>query len=351
MDNKEKVVTYGGQAVIEGVMMRGQDMYALSVRNTSGEIVTETKDIKKVTNKLLKLPLMRGIYSFYSSMVVGMKITTRSMELSGLEDDEEPTSKFEAWLMKKMGDNLTKVITALSVIIAIILSMFLFAFLPVWVSHLFLPLIGEHLWALSVIEGVVKLVIFISYLLLISLNSDIKRTFMYHGAEHKTINCFEANEELTVENARKHTRIHKRCGTSFLIIVLLITIAFFMLFTATNMWVRFSAKIIFLPFIAGISYEVLKTSSKTDNLFIRVFSAPGMWIQRITTKEPNDEQLEVAITALKTVLEDKPVVIEEVAKVDTNTESKEEFKEISKEDSKETYKEDSKETTSETTPN
>ncbi len=310
MDNKQKVVTYGGQAVIEGVMMRGQEMYALSVRNTSGEIVTETKPITKVTNPILKLPLIRGVYSFYSSMVVGMQITTRSMELSGLEDDEEPTSKLEAWIINKLGDNLTKVLTALSIIIALALSMFLFAFLPVWVSHLFLPVIGEKLWALSIIEGVVKLVIFIGYLLLISLNNDIKRTFMYHGAEHKTINCFEANEELTIENVRKHTRIHKRCGTSFLIIVMLITIAFFMMFTVTDMWIRFGAKILFLPLIAGISYEVLKTSSKTNNLFIRIFSAPGMWIQRITTKEPDDKQLEVAITALKSVLEGKSVVAE-----------------------------------------
>ncbi len=310
MDNKQKVVTYGGQAVIEGVMMRGQDMYALSVRNTNDEIVTETKEIKKVTNKLLKLPLIRGVYSFYSSMVVGMQITTRSMELAGLEDDDEPTSKFEAWLMDKLGDNLTKVITGLSIVIALVVSMFLFAFLPVWVSHLFLPMIGEYLWMLSIIEGIVKLVIFIGYLLLISLNNDIKRTFMYHGAEHKTINCFEANDELTVENARIHTRIHKRCGTSFLIIVMLITIAFFMMFTVTDMWIRTASKILFLPFIAGISYEVLKTSSKSNNLFIRIFSAPGMWIQRITTKEPDDKQLEVAIMALKTVLEDKPVVAE-----------------------------------------
>ncbi len=317
MSNKEKVVTYGGQAVIEGVMMRGQEMYALSVRNTSDEIVTETKPITKVTNPLLKLPLIRGVYSFYSSMVVGMKITTRSMELSGLEDDdEEPTSKLEAWIIAKLGDNLSKVITTLSIVIAIVLSMFLFAFLPVWISHLFLPVIGDKLWALSIIEGVVKLTIFITYLLLISLNNDIKRTFMYHGAEHKTINCFEANEELTVENVRKHTRIHKRCGTSFLIIVLLITIAFFMMFTVTNMWIRFAAKIIFLPFIAGISYEVLKTSSKTNNLFIRIFSAPGMWIQRITTKEPDDKQLEVAIMALKTVLEDTPVATTDTTKND-----------------------------------
>ncbi len=307
MDNKSKVVTYGGQAVIEGVMMRGQDMYALSVRNTSGEIVTETKEIQKVKNPLLKKPLIRGVYSFYSSMVVGMKITTRSMELAGLEDDEEPTSKFEAWLMEKLGDNLTKVITGLSIVIALVLSMFLFAFLPVWVARLFLPVIGEHTWALSIIEGVVKLTIFIAYLVLISFNNDIKRTFMYHGAEHKTINCFEADEELTVENVRKHTRIHKRCGTSFLIIVMLITIAFFMLFTVTGLWIRTALKILCLPIIAGISYEVLKTSTKSNNLFIKIFSAPGMWIQRITTKEPDDKQLEVAITALKAVLEDKPV--------------------------------------------
>ncbi len=305
MDKKEKVITYGGQAVIEGVMMRGQDMYALSVRNTDGEIVTETTNLDKNKNKFLKLPLIRGIYSFISSMMVGMKITTRSMELSGLDEEEEPTSKFEEWLMNKLGDNLTKVITTLSIIFALIISFFLFAFLPVRVAHLFLPLIGDKMWILSIIEGFVKLIIFISYLLLISLNSDIKRTFMYHGAEHKTINCFESGEELTIENVKKHTRIHKRCGTSFLIIVMLITIAFFMLFSVSDIFIRTALKVLFLPLIAGISYEVLKTSGKSNNLFIRIFSAPGLWIQRITTKEPDDLQIEVAITALKTVLDHK----------------------------------------------
>ncbi len=305
MDKKQKVITYGGQAVIEGVMMRGQEMYALSVRNTSGEIITETKDIEKNKNKLLKLPIIRGVYSFFTSMVVGMKITTRSMELSGLEDEDEPTSKFEAWLIDKLGDNLTKVLTGLSIVFALLISFFLFAFLPVWIGHLFLPAIGEKTWMLSIIEGIVKLTIFIGYLLLISLNNDIKRTFMYHGAEHKTINCFEAGEELTVENVKKHTRIHKRCGTSFLIIVMLITIAFFMLFSVSDVVVRTALKVIFLPLIAGISYEVLKTSGKSNNIFIRIFSAPGLWIQRITTIEPDDSQIEVAITALQTVLAHK----------------------------------------------
>lgn len=304
MSDKEKVISYGGQAVIEGVMMRGQEMYALSVRNTDGVIVTETKDLEKVTNKFWKMPLIRGVYSFCSSLVIGMKITTRSMELAGLEDDTEPTSKFEKWLTEKLGDNLTKVLTVFSVILALAISFFLFAFLPVWVGHLFLPLIGDKLWILSIIEGIVKLVIFIGYLLLISLNNDIKRTFMYHGAEHKTINCFEANEELTVENVRKHTRIHKRCGTSFLIIVMLITIAFYMIIPISDVTIRLITKVLFLPLVAGVSYEVLRASGKSNNIFIRIFTAPGLWIQKITTKEPDDDQIEVAISALKAVLED-----------------------------------------------
>lgn len=301
----ERVVTYGGQAVIEGVMMRGQEIYALSVRNTDGEIITETKKLKKVTNKFLKLPLIRGIYSFCSSLIVGMKITTRSMEISGLEDDDEPTSKFERWLIEKLGDNLTKVLTAISIILALIISFALFAYLPVNIAHLFLPIIGDNTWILSIIEGIVKLTIFIGYLVLISFNSDIKRTFMYHGAEHKTINCYESGEELTVENVRKHTRIHKRCGTSFLIIVLLITIVFFMFVSASGVWVRIALKVICLPMIAGLSYEVLRASGKSNNLLINIFSQPGLWIQKITTNEPDDKQLEVAISALKTVLDYK----------------------------------------------
>lgn len=301
--NNDKVVTYGGQAVIEGVMMRGTNMYALSVRNTDGEIVTETKDIAEVKYSIFKLPFFRGIYSFVMSMVVGMKITTRSMELAGLEDMDEEPGKFEQWLIDKLGDNFTKVLTGFSIVLALIISMFLFAFLPVYIGHFFVDVIGDKTWLLSVIEGVVKLTIFIGYLVLISFNSDIKRTFQYHGAEHKTINCFEANEELTVENVKKHTRIHKRCGTSFLIIVMLITIVFFMFFNVSDVWIRTSMKILCLPIIAGISYEVLKYSGKNNNLFIRIFSAPGMWIQRITTKEPDEEQMEVAIKSLTTVLD------------------------------------------------
>ncbi len=303
MDKKEKVVTYGGQAVIEGVMMRGTDMYALSVRNTDNEIVTETKEITQVKSNLLKMPLIRGVNAFVSSLLIGLKITTRSMELAGLEDTEEPTSKFEEWLINKLGDNFTKFLTGISVVIALALSTFLFAFLPVYIAHFFEPMLGDKLWLLSVIEGVVKLTVFISYLLLISLNNDIKRTFMYHGAEHKAINCYEAKDDLTIENVRKHTKIHKRCGTSFLIIVMLITIVFFMFFNVSDVLIRTGLKIVFLPLIAGISYEVLKYSGKNDNLIINILSKPGLWIQKITTNEPDDDQIEVAITALKTVLE------------------------------------------------
>ncbi len=303
MDKKEKVVTYGGQAVIEGVMMRGTDMYALSVRNTDNEIVTETKEINQTKSNLLKMPLIRGVNAFVSSLLIGLKITTRSMELAGLEDVDEPTSKFEQWLIDKLGDNFTKVLTGFSIVVAIFLSMFLFAFLPVYIAHFFEPMLGDKLWMLSVIEGVVKLTIFISYLLLISLNNDIKRTFMYHGAEHKAINCYEAKDDLTIENVKKHTKIHKRCGTSFLIIVMLITIVFFMFFNVSDVLIRTGLKVIFLPLIAGISYEVLKYSGKNDNLIINILSKPGLWIQKITTNEPDDDQIEVAITALKTVLE------------------------------------------------
>ncbi len=303
MDKKDNVVTYGGQAVIEGVMMRGTNMYALSVRNTNNEIVTETKDIKQTKSKILKTPLIRGVNAFVSSLLIGLKITTRSMELAGLEDIDEPTSKFEEWLINKLGDNFTKFLTGVSVIIALALSMFLFAFLPVYIAHFFEPLLNENLWMLSVIEGIVKLTIFICYLLLISLNNDIKRTFMYHGAEHKAINCYEAKEDLTIENVKNHTKIHKRCGTSFLIIVMLITIIFFMFFNVSDVLIRTSLKIVFLPLIAGVSYEALKYSGKNDNFIINVLSKPGLWIQKITTNEPDDDQIEVAITALKTVIE------------------------------------------------
>lgn len=290
----------GGQAVIEGVMMRGQTMYAVAVRSTkTNEINIEEKDIKSVKNKFFKLPLIRGCYSFISSMILGFELISKSIDLAELEE-EESTSKLEQWIIDKLGDKLNSVIMGISFVIAMILSVGLFFLLPTFIASL---MHVPNTYLLSVVEGIVRLIIFVGYLLVISKNSDVQRLFRYHGAEHKTINCFEHEDELTVENVKKHTRFHKRCGTSFLAFVIIISILFFMFVRTDDIVIRFVSRIVFIPVIAGLSYEVIRMAGKNDNMFVDILSAPGVWLQKITTKEPTDEQIEVAIKAMNAVLE------------------------------------------------
>lgn len=300
-----KKTNIGGQAVLEGVMMQGSDMYALAVRNTSNEIVVETtqRNKKYTDNKFCKLPIIRGVVAFANSMVVGVKIIGRSAELAGLDDETENPSKFEQWLIDKLGDNLNNVLIGFSMVVALIFSMILFAFLPVWVSSFVTPYLNGKTWAISIVEGIMRMLIFLIYILIISRNKEIQRTFMYHGAEHKTINCFEAEDELTVENVKKHTRLHKRCGTSFIIIVMLISIVFFMFVPTDDVMTRIGSRILFVPFVAGLSYEALRWAGRSDNIIVRIFSYPGLMLQKITTKEPDDGQIEVAIAAMEKVLE------------------------------------------------
>ncbi len=299
-----KKTTIGGQAVIEGVMMRGKEMYALAVRDLDGNIQVEQHEInKKLNNKFFKLPFIRGIIAFIESMFLGVKIMTRAVEMAGLEEEEE-VSKFEQFLIDKLGDKLNDVLMGFSVIFALALGTFLFMVLPVYLT----ALIGKYIvtlapWAVSLSEGVLRILIFILYLFIISKNKDIQRVFMYHGAEHKTINCFEHEEELTVENVKKYTLVHKRCGTSFLFIVMMVSFVFFMFFTTDSITTRILTRIIFLPLVAGCSYEVLKLSSKFDNSFISFLTYPGLKLQSLTTKEPDDSQIEVAIQSMTTVLD------------------------------------------------
>ncbi len=299
-----RVTKIGGQAVIEGIMMRGKDMYSLAVRNLKGEIVVEETSLpKKYDSTFFKLPLVRGCVAFVNSLVLGTKILNRSVELSGLEELEEEPSKFEKWIMEKLGDKFNKVLTAISFTIAIAISLLLFVFLPVYLTNLITPFFTEKSWFISLSEGIIRMIIFISYLFLISKNKDIQRTFQYHGAEHKTIACFEAEEELTVENVRKHTKLHKRCGTSFLFLVMFVSIIFFMFFKTDDVFMRITYRIIFLPVIAGISYEFLRLAGDSDSIFVKIFSYPGLKLQNLTTQEPDDDQIEVAIVAMNKVLE------------------------------------------------
>lgn len=306
--DKEKRVSIGGQAVLEGVMMRGVSSAALAVRDEDGIIRLETERVKPVSSraKILRFPIIRGVYSFIQSLAGGTKYLMRSAEVYG---EGEP-SRFEKWTSEKLKINVMSVVTAFSFILGLALAVFLFIWLPQFVRGLIERWSGVTfgVWAKNFIEGGLKLLVFVSYILLCSLLKDIRRTFMYHGAEHKTISCYEKGLPLTVENAKKCPRVHDRCGTTFIVFVLVISIVVFACFEAlvggsVNGILRVACKILLLPLVAGLSYELLKALAKTDNPVFYPLKAPGLLLQRITTREPDEKMLEVAIAAFSAVLE------------------------------------------------
>lgn len=296
----------GGQAVIEGVMMRGLDKAAMACRLPDGEIDMEIWSIKGGKNVpwYRKIPFVRGVFNFIVSMIDGYKCISRSAEKQIVDDDDEELTRFEKWLDEKLGDKIMPVISGISIVIGLALAVVLFMMVPSWISkgiNYFIPLNG---FARNVIEGLLKIAIFIGYTALTALMKDIRRTYEYHGAEHKTITCYEHGEELTVENVKKHSRFHPRCGTSFIFLVLFISI-----FVNTvlhlpwsSVFIRMLCKIAVLPLIMGIAYELIRLAGKYDNVVTRVISAPGLAIQRITTREPDGEEIECAIAALKAVI-------------------------------------------------
>ena len=297
----------GGQAVIEGVMMRGKKIYAMSVRNPEGGITTEKSDVKDLSNKykIFKLPIFRGVGAFVDSLVTGTKILMRSAEIAGeITEDEGEPSKFEKFIMDKAGDKLNDYIIYISVTISMVVAIALFFLLPVFLGGFFRKYVGT--WALGIVEGFIRIGIFLVYLFLISRMKDIQRVFQYHGAEHKTINCYESGEELTVENVMKHTRLHKRCGTSFLFLVMLISMVIFFFVRTDVIWLRFVSRILLVPVVAGVSYEVLRWAGRSNSVFVKAISYPGLCLQKLTTAEPDGSQIETAISAMKTVLEEEP---------------------------------------------
>ena len=303
-NNNKKYTSIGGQALIEGIMMRGPEKTFVAVRNKDKEIVTKEVFFTplKEKYKFLGWPLIRGTVAFIESMKMGYDTLSLSLDLSGLAEEEEE-SKFDKWLSEKLGDKMNSVIMGIGAVLGVALAVLLFYFLPTLVCNLASNLLGKELGMIrSVIEGVMRIAIFLCYVALCSLMSDIKRVFMYHGAEHKTIFCYEAGEELTVENVRKHSRFHPRCGTSFMIIILLlgIIVGFFIPFT--NPFIRTGIKILCIPIVVGVGYEFIKYAGKHDNVCTRILSAPGKWVQRITTKEPEDDMIEIAIKALTLVI-------------------------------------------------
>ena len=306
----------GGQAVIEGVMMKAGKRTVTTCRKEDKSIVVYDDEFVSVRkkHKILNLPILRGVVNFIEMMILSMKTLNASADALGLEEEN---SKFEEWCKKHFGKHSTDIIMAISLVLGLGLSLFLFLFLPTWTADGINWLWQNvfHLEAISpsviaVIEGVLKVTIFIVYLLLVSMLKDIKRTFMYHGAEHKTIACFEAGEELTPENAAKHRRFHPRCGTSFmfLMIGIGIVVGMFirnMLPEGTPSLIISLIKLALLPLTMGVGYEILMLAGKHDNVITRIISAPGMWVQKITTKEPTPDMLEIAIISTKCALRDE----------------------------------------------
>ena len=304
-NSKTIKTSIGGQAVIEGVMMRGPKLTALSVRMPDQRISTEVWDTPNSNKWYKKTPFIRGVFNFVESMTDGYKSLMKAAEKAGLDEEAEEPSKFEQKLRQLLGDKFMPFLQGCILLFSLAMALFFFAFLPTTLVGFFKDYISHPL-ALSALEGLTKIAILILYLALISNMSDIKRVFMYHGAEHKTIFCYEHGEELTVENVRKYTRFHPRCGTSFLVIVLLLSILVSSMVSWDNLWMRVGLKVLCLPIIMSLSYECIKFAGRHDNLFTRILSAPGLWTQRLTTREPDDSMIEVAIASMKKVIPENP---------------------------------------------
>ena len=304
-----KKTNIGGQALIEGIMMRGIDTEAMAVRLPDGSIDLEQWKLPKA-KWYQKTPFVRGPVNFVTTLIDGYKCLSKSADKSLQEENENP-SKFEKWLEEKLGDKLMSAVMFISGVLGVALALALFIYLPALATRglamLFTGLDDIYILK-NVIEGVIKIGIFILYIWLTSLLKDIRRTYEYHGAEHKTISCYEAGDELTVENVKKHTRFHPRCGTSFIFLVLFISIIVNTLFMLPweQVWLRALLKLCVLPIIVSIAYEVIKLNGKYDNIITKIISAPGLWIQRLTTREPDDSQIELALAAfIPCIPEDK----------------------------------------------
>ena len=315
MNNQKpkKLTNIGGQAVIEGVMMRGPECIATSVRKADGEIVVVKKPYKSFAQriKLLKLPVIRGVVAFFESMIIGMKSLMVSADYFdlGMDDQDYKPSKFELFLNKLFGDKFQDVLIFFSLALSMVFGIGLFVIIPNVLANLTFGKGGifyKDGFMYNIVEGIVRIVIFFLYIALISRLKDIQRVFEYHGAEHKTIHCYEHEESLTVENVKKHSVLHPRCGTSFLLIVMIVSIAVFSFFLSDNFLITLSMRIAMLPVVAGLSYEIIKVAGRSENKLVGCLNVPGMWMQRFTTREPDEKQIEVAIKSLESVMvEDK----------------------------------------------
>ena len=292
----------GGQAVLEGVMMKNRDKYAVAVRKPNGEIDVEVEEYKGVCGdkKFAKLPFIRGVFAFIDSLILGMKVTTYSA--SFYEEEDEKPSKTEEKLEKLLGNKADDIMMTFTVILSVIIAVALFMLLPLFLSDL----LGKYIRnasVIAIIEGLIRILIFIAYIAGISLMKDIKRLYMYHGAEHKCINCIEKGRPLTVKDVKRSSRQHKRCGTSFLLFVVLVSVIVFFFIRVDNMALKLILRIALVPVIAGISYEIIRLAGRSDNIVVRIISAPGLWMQKLTTKEPDEDMIEVAIASVEAVFD------------------------------------------------
>ena len=296
-----KKTSIGGQALIEGIMMRGPKVTAMAVRNTrTNEIILEEYETKGANRaKFFKLPFIRGIFNMIDSLSFGYKCLMRSAELSGLEDEEENKTP------SKWDKVFEAVLMPVATVLAVALALGLFVYLPMqiwkWITAA-APDVQQNYYARAAFEGVMRIILFVGYVWATSLMKDIRRTYQYHGAEHKTIFCYEAGLPLTVENIRKQSRFHPRCGTSFMVLMLIVGIIISMFIRVDNLLLRTACKLITFPLVVGIGYELIKLAGRRDDVCTRIISAPGKWLQRITTREPDDSMIECAIAAMEKVI-------------------------------------------------
>lgn len=299
---KSRYSGIGGQAVLEGVMMKNKEKYAVAVRKPDGEIEVEVETYQGLAHgsKIKELPFIRGIFNFLDSLLLGTRALNYSASFYEEEDSKE--TKFDKAMDKMSGGNGEKLLSGIVTVISVVLAVGLFIVLPYFISSLFESFIRNRS-LMSIIEGVIRIALFLLYVWGISAMKDIRRLYQYHGAEHKCINCIEKGRPLTVHNVMHSSRLHKRCGTSFIFFVMLVSIVLFFFIQVDNVAEKVTLRILLMPVVAGISYEIIRLAGRTDNIFIKILSAPGMWIQRMTTKEPDESMAEVAIASVEAVFD------------------------------------------------
>ena len=299
---KSRYSGIGGQAVLEGVMMKNKEKYAVAVRKPDGEIEVEVETYQGLAHgsKFKELPVSRGIFNFLDSLILG----TRALNYSAsfYEEEEGKETKFDKAMDKMSGGNGEKLLSGIVTVISVVLAVGIFIVLPYFISSLFESFIRNRS-LMAIMEGMIRIALFLLYVWGISAMKDIRRLYQYHGAEHKCINCIEKGRPLTVHNVMRSSRLHKRCGTSFIFFVMLVSIVLFFFIQVDNVAEKVILRILLMPVVAGISYEIIRLAGRTDNIFIKILSAPGMWIQRMTTKEPDESMAEVAIASVEAVFD------------------------------------------------